>query len=268
MCAAERAAVCDLAEGPVFRVALLRVGAERHRVVLTNHHIVLDGWSLPIVLGEMFAGYHGQRLAAAGSYRRFVTWLAGRDLDAARAAWGAVLAGFDTPTLVGPPGRLTAGPRGVNTFRVSEQITRAVGELARSQHTTVNIVLQGAFAQLLMWLTGRHDVAFGTTVSGRPAELAGADSMVGLLINTVPVRATLTAATTVADLLDQLQNTHTDTLEHQHLALTEIHRLTGHDQLFDTLFAYENYPIDTTALAGATTWPSPSSPAANPTTTR
>ena len=132
VCAAERAAVCDLAEGPVFRVALLRVGAERHRVVLTNHHIVLDGWSLPIVLGEMFAGYHGQRLAAAGSYRRFVTWLAGRDLDAARAAWGAVLAGFDTPTLVGPPGRLTAGPRGVNTFRVSEQITRAVGELARA----------------------------------------------------------------------------------------------------------------------------------------
>ena len=227
VCAAERAAVCDLAEGPVFRVAVLRVGAERHRVVLTNHHIVLDGWSLPIVLGEMFAGYHGQRLAAAGSYRRFVTWLAGRDLDAARAAWGAVLAGFDTPTLVGPPGRLTAGPRGVNTFRVSEQITRAVGELARAQHTTVNIVLQGAFAQLLMWLTGRHDVAFGTTVSGRPAELGGADSMVGLLINTVPVRATLTAATTVADLLDQLQNIHTDTLEHQHLALTEIHRLTG-----------------------------------------
>ena len=112
--------------------------------------------------------------------------------------------------------------------------------------------MQGAFAQLLMWLTGRHDVAFGTTVSGRPAELAGADSMVGLLINTVPVRATLTAATTVADLLDQLQNIHTDTLEHQHLALTEIHRLTGQQQLFDTLFVFENYPIDTTvALAGA-----------------
>ena len=252
VCAAERAAVCDLAEGPVFRVAVLRVGADRHRVVLTNHHIVLDGWSLPIVLGEMFAGYHGQRLPAAGSYRRFVSWLAGRDLDAARAAWGAVLAGFDTPTLVGPPQRSGLGTRGVKTFRVSEQTTRAVGELARAQHTTVNIVLQGAFAQLLMWLTGRHDVAFGTTVSGRPAELAGADSMVGLLINTVPVRATLTAATTVADLLDQLQRTHTDTLEHQHLALTEIHRLTGHEQLFDTLFAYENYPSDTTvALAGA-----------------
>ena len=111
-------------------------------------------------------------------------------------------------------------------------------------------MLQGAWAQLLMGLTGQHDVAFGTAVSGRPAEVAGADSMVGLLINTVPVRATITAATTTADLLDQLQSAHNDTLEHQHLALSEIHRITGHDQLFDTLFVYENYPIDTAALSG------------------
>ena len=99
-------------------------------------------------------------------------------------------------------------------------------------------------------LTGQHDVVFGTAVSGRPAELAGAESIVGLLINTVPVRATLTATTTTADLLDQLQAAHHHTLEHQHLALNEIHRLTGHDQLFDTLFVYENYPIDAAALSG------------------
>ena len=251
VCAAERAAVCDLAGQPAFRVALIRTAPDRHRVVLTNHHIVLDGWSLPIVLGEMFAGYHGQRLAAAVPYRRFVTWLADRDLDVARAAWGQLLAGFDTPTLVGPPDRLGLGRRGIASFRVPEQTTRAIGELARSCHTTVNTVLQGAFATLLMWLTGRHDVAFGTTVSGRPPEVAGADSMVGLLINTVPVRANITAATTVADLLDQLQRAHTHTLEHQHLALSEIHRVTGHDHLFDTLFVFENYPFDTTGWAGA-----------------
>src|SRR4029077_9290241 len=125
---------------------------------------------------------------------------------------------------------------------------RALGELARSCHTTVNIVLQGAWAQLLMGLTGHHDVAFGTTVSGRPPEVVGADSMVGLLINTVPVRGRITPATTTADLLDQLHSAYNDTLEHQHLALTEIHRVTGHDQLFDTLFVYENYPIDSDAL--------------------
>ena len=251
LCAAERAAVCDLAEGPVLRAALIRTAADRHQLVLTNHHIVLDGWSLPILLGEIFAGYHGQRVPAAVPYRRFVTWLADRDLDVARAAWRQLLAGFDNPTLVGPPERSGQGPRGVASLQVNEQTTRAVSELARSCHTTVNTVLQGAFAQLLCWLTGQHDVVFGTTVSGRPAEVAGAESMVGLLINTVPVRATITPATTTADLLGQLQGAYTDTLEHQHLALSEIHRVAGQDKLFDTLFVYENYPVDAAALSGA-----------------
>ena len=249
LCTGERALVCDLADGPAFRVALIRTGPDRHRLVLTNHHIVLDGWSLPILLGEVFASYQGQRLPSAVPYRRFVTWLADRDIDAAHAAWREVLADFDTPTLVSPSQRLELGARGIASSRVPEETTRAVSELARSSHTTVNTVLQGAYAQLLVWLTGQHDVAFGTAVSGRPAEVVGADSMVGLFINTVPVRAHITAATTTADLLDQLQGAHNDTLEHQHLALSEIHRITGQEQLFDTLFVYENYPIDTTALA-------------------
>ena len=138
----------------------------------------------------------------------------------------------------------------LNRFGCPPRPPGPLGELARSCHTTVNTVLQAAWAQLLMWLTGQHDVAFGTAVSGRPAEVPGAESMVGLLINTVPVRAHITPATTTADLLDQLQSAHNDTLEHQHLALNEIHRVTGHDQLFDTLFVYENYPIDTAALSG------------------
>ena len=205
MCAAERSAVCDLDHPPAFRVALIRTAPDRHRFVLTNHHIVLDGWSLPILLQEIFAGYYGHRLPAAGSYRRFVSWLADRDLASAQAAWCEVLAGFDTPTLVGPPARSRLGPRGTTSFRLPEETTRALDELARSCHTTVNTVLQGAWAQVLMWLTGRRDVVFGTTVSGRPTDVAGADAMVGLLINTVPVRAQITPTTTVADLLDQLQ---------------------------------------------------------------
>ena len=250
VCAAERAAVCDLADPPAFRVAVIRTAADRHRCVLTFHHIVVDGWSLPILLQEIFASYYGQRLPAAGSYRRFVSWLADRDLDAAHSAWREVLAGFDTPTLVGPSARLELGPRATNSFQVSEETTRALGELARSHHTTVNIVLQGVWAQLLMYLTGHRDVVFGTAVSGRPAEVPGAESMVGLLINTVPVRAHITPATTTADLLDQLHNANNHTLDHQHLALSEIHRVTGHDHLFDTLFVFENYPVDTGALFG------------------
>ncbi len=249
VCAAERAAVCDLADQPVFRAALIRTAVDQHRFVLTNHHIVFDGWSLPILLAEIFAAYYGQRLPVAAPYRRFVTWLAGRDLDAARGAWREVLAGFDTPTLVGPPDRLGLGRRGVASFRVCEDTTRAMSELARSCHSTVSTVLQAAWAVLLGSLTGQHDVAFGTVVSGRPAEVAGAESMVGLLINTVPVRARITAATTTADLLDQLHNAHNDTLEHQHLALSEMHRITGQEKLFDTVFVYENYPTDTAALS-------------------
>ena len=250
VCADERAAVCDLADQSAFRAALIRTAADRHRFVLTNHHIVLDGWSLPILLQEIFAGYYGQRLPAPASYRSFVTWLADRDLEAAQTAWREMFAGFDTPTLVGPPGRLELGQRGVASHQLSEQTTQAVTELARARQTTVNIVLQGAVAQLLCQLTGQRDVAFGTAVSGRPTELVGADSMVGLLINTVPVRARLTATTTTVGLLEQLQHAHNHTLEHQHLALTEIHRVTGHDQLFDTLFVFENYPIDTSAPLG------------------
>ncbi len=248
--AAERAAVCDLAEPPAFRAALIRTAPDRHRFILTNHHIVMDGWSLPILLGEVIASYYKQRLPAAAPYRHFVSWLAERDLEAARLAWREVLADFDTPTLVGPPGRLRLGQRGVASFTVPADTTEALSELARSHHTTVNIAMQAAWAQILMGLTGRHDVAFGIAVSGRPTELAGADSMVGLLINTVPMRARITAATTVAGLLEQLQGVYNATLEHQHLALAEIHRVTGHDQLFDTLFVFENYPVDAAALAG------------------
>ncbi|WP_231978409.1 condensation domain-containing protein, partial [Mycobacterium sp. E3298] len=202
LCAAERAAVCDLAERPAFRAALIRTADNRHRFVLTNHHIVLDGWSKPILLQEIFAAYYGVQLPAPVPYRKFVDWLAAQDRGAAQAAWRRVLAGFDTPTLVGPPGRVSLGPRGVSSFQVSAETTRALGELARSCHTTVSTVLQAAWAQLLMWLTGQHDVTFGTAVSGRPTDLAGADQMVGLLINTVPVRATIGAETTIADLLN------------------------------------------------------------------
>jgi non-ribosomal peptide synthase protein (TIGR01720 family) len=249
--AAERAAVIDLADQPGFRATLFRVSANEYRFVLTNHHIVLDGWSLPILLGEVFAQYYGQRLGAAVPYRRFTEWLAARDVEAARAAWGEVLSGFDAPTLVAPVDASRSGPRNVIAVRVSQQTTAGLGELARSAQTTVATVLQAGFAQLLMSLTGQHDVAFGAVVSGRPAELAGADSMVGLLINTVPVRATATATTTTADLLVQLHDGHNRTLDHEHLGLNEIHRVSGHRRLFDTAFVYENYPSDAATLAGA-----------------
>ena len=247
ICAAERSAVCDLDEQPPFRAVLIRIDERHHRFVLTNHHIVLDGWSLPILLREIFTSYAGQRLPVAASYRKFITWLTDRDLDAARAAWSEVLTGFETPTLIGSPDRLSgrSGQRGFASFEVSADTTAALGELARSCHTTVSTVLQGAWAVVLSSMTGERDVVFGTARSRMgQLDMSDADSMVGLLINTVPVRATLAPASTVTGLLEQLQSAHNATLDHQHLALNEIHRVTGHEQLFDTLFVYENYPIE------------------------
>ncbi|WP_412093935.1 amino acid adenylation domain-containing protein [Mycolicibacterium goodii] len=246
LCTTERAAVCDLTSGPVFRVAVIRTASEQHRIVLTNHHIVLDGWSLPILLSEIFATYHGHQLPAATPYRRFVTWLTERDLDAARTAWREILDGFETGTLVGPARQPETEHR-VVLSRVPEQVARALAGLARSRHSTVNTVLQAAWAHVLTALTGHHDVVFGTTVSGRPTDIPGAHTMVGLMINTIPVRATITPTTTTADLINQLHTFHNRTIDHEHLALNEIHHATGHDQLFDTLFVYENYPIDTNA---------------------
>ena len=121
--------------------------------------------------------------------------------------------------------------------------------MARARHTTVNIVLQGACRAAAVSADRPARCGIWHRGLGAPNELVGADSMVGLLINTVPVRAP-DATTTTVGLLEQLQHAHNHTLEHQHLALTEIHRVTGHDQLFDTLFVFENYPIDTSAPLG------------------
>ncbi|KDF01164.1 hypothetical protein Y900_020040 [Mycolicibacterium aromaticivorans JS19b1 = JCM 16368] len=249
--AAERAAVCDLAGQAGFRAALIRIAPDQHWLVVTNHHILLDGWSVSVLLQEVFAGYYGQRLPAAVPYRRFISWLADQDREAARSAWREALAGFDTPTLVGARDLKPAGPRGVTSLRVPSNITSALNELARNHHTTISTVLQAAWAQLLIAMTGRRDVAFGVVVAGRPAEVAGADAMVGLLINTVPLRVTVSPESTVADLLDQLQNNRGRTLEHEHLGLNEIHRVVGRHELFDTVFVYENYPTDTSLLSGA-----------------
>ncbi|WP_139802005.1 non-ribosomal peptide synthetase, partial [Mycobacterium angelicum] len=243
----ERAAVMDLAHRTPFRAVLIRTGPEAYRLVFTTHHIVCDGWSLPILLQEILAGYDGRPLPAPVAFRRFVAWLDAQDKDGARTAWREMLDAIPAPTLVCPPDQLGLGGKHTKTVALRADTTRQLSALARAHHTTVSTVLQAAWAQLLAWMTGRQDVVFGTVAALRPAEVAGVESMVGLLVNTVPVRARLAATTTTAQLLDQLRTARHATVEHQHLALDEIHRIAGHDRLFDTLVAYENYPLDTSA---------------------
>ncbi|WP_433258995.1 amino acid adenylation domain-containing protein [Streptosporangium sp. CA-135522] len=244
--AEERARRFDLAAPPLLRFALVRLAPDRHRLILTNHHILLDGWSTPLLAAELFALYEGAEPPAAPPYKGYLAWLARQDRAAAAEAWDRALDGLDDPTLLAP--HAPADP--VQPARVTAELddgpSRALTTLARAHSTTLNTVMQAAFGLLLAQLTGRDDVVFGGTVSGRPAELPGVERMVGLFINTLPVRVRLRPDESAGDLLRRLRDEQAELLAHHHLGLTEI----GHGALFDTLLVMENYPLDARTAIG------------------
>ncbi|MFF1698764.1 amino acid adenylation domain-containing protein [Streptomyces sp. NPDC058257] len=244
---AERAERFDLGSPPLLRLLLIRLGADRHRQIVTVHHSLVDGWSTDVVFAELSqvyaAGGDGRTLPTTTSYRTYLAWLDRQDKEAAREAWRAEFAGADEPTLV-VPGELTGAqvvPEPV-PFELAEELTRGVVELARSQGVTVNTVVQGAWAQILARLVGRADVVFGTPVAGRPADLPGVESAVGLFINTVPVRVSLAADQSVAGMLADLRERQVGLMAGQHLGLREIRQLAGPGAAFDTLVVFENLP--------------------------
>ncbi|MFD3716804.1 amino acid adenylation domain-containing protein, partial [Streptomyces sp. NPDC058677] len=247
----------DLGRAPALRFVLLRLGGERWRLVLTNHHIILDGWSSPVLVRELLAlyaehtgrGADGARLPRVRPYRDYLGHLAGQDREAARAAWQAALDGLDAPSLVAPPqpGRAALAPKRLE-FTLSEEDTAALAERARSSGVTLNTLVEAVWAVVVGRLTGRDDVVFGVTVSGRPADLDGAEDMAGLFINTLPLRARINPWETLSAFAGRLQREQAALLDHQHLGLTEIQQLTGLGELFDTSMVYESYPLDAAAL--------------------
>ncbi|WP_240797396.1 non-ribosomal peptide synthetase [Streptomyces sp. F001] len=247
LAAGETAERFDPAVPPLMRLLLVRLGERRHRLVMTFHHILLDGWSMPVLLGELSAVYEAggdaSGLKRAASYGAYVAWLNRQDKEAAREAWRTELAGADEPTLVAKadPTRLPVLPERV-VAELPEDLTRSLAGLARSLGVTMNTVVQGAWALVLARLAGRADVVFGSTAAGRPADLPGAESMVGLLINTLPVRVRLDGADTVADMLTRLQEHHARLIGHQHVGLLEIQKIAGPAAVFDTLVLYESFP--------------------------
>ncbi|MDH6219092.1 non-ribosomal peptide synthetase [Streptomyces pseudovenezuelae] len=255
---ADATARFDLTDPPLLRLTLVDRGDDRRLLILTNHHLLLDGWSIPLLVRELLQLYAAQLapgraapLPAVRPYRDFLAWLASRDRDASTRAWREALAGA-TPTLLSSAtaGLVPVTPE-LHTLRLSEELTGQVEELARRRGVTVNTVVQGLWALLLARLTGRGDVVFGATVAGRPAELAGAESMIGLFINTVPVRVAVPPGEAAGAFLRRLQDEQARLMGHQHLGLTEIQRLAGAGDLFDTLLVFENYPIDQEAVAEA-----------------
>ncbi len=228
---------------PLLRLLLVRVGPGEHRLVITYHHILLDGWSVPILLRELAALLQGTTsLPAPTPFDEYLLWIDQQDPERSLAAWRLELAGC-SPLMIAPGmGRRVATDPERLVSRLTRDATARLEQVARASGVTTNSVIQAAWGILLGRITGRTDVVFGAAVSGRPPEVRGVDRMVGLLINTVPIRVQWTQTDTVSDLLARLQEHQAELMEHQHMGLSEIQRELGVAELFDVCTVFENYP--------------------------
>ncbi|MFF5369821.1 amino acid adenylation domain-containing protein [Streptomyces sp. NPDC013187] len=242
----ERARRFDLAKPPLLRYLLVKWSADSYRLLLTNHHILLDGWSKQLLVREFTALHSGEHPAAlppAPAYRDYLAWLGRQDRTAAETAWRHALADADEPTLLSPAATGATALPSELVAELPERLTSAGEATARSLGITLNTLVQGAWGVLLGRLTGRTDITFGQTVTVRPPELPNIASMVGFCINTVPTRVHWDEDGTVADLLTALHQRQAALLPHQHLGLADIRRAAGSGgELFDTLLAFENHP--------------------------
>ncbi|MEZ0113832.1 amino acid adenylation domain-containing protein [Catenulispora sp. EB89] len=245
----------DLAVPPLLRLAAIRLGDGRARVVLTFHHILSDGWSTSILAKELLDLYRrggdDAGLPPPPPYRDYLAWLARQDGDAAKAVWREQLRGVE-PTLVAPADghRVPVDPDEVRVDLPAE-LTAGLQAFGRAHGLTAATLLRGAWAILVGALTGRTDVVFGSTTAGRPPEIPGIETMVGLFINTLPVRARWSPAEPLSDLLVRLQDEQTTLLDYEYLSLAEIQHVAGARDLFDTLMVVENYPVDASGSAAS-----------------
>ena len=242
---------------PLMRVTLIRSGADRWQLVWSHHHLLLDGWSLPILMGELFALYRSQRdgtlpaLATPASYGDYVAWLGRQDRATAEAFWRDELAGLESPTPLGIDSRST-GPRAPATdidqrvYRLAPALTASLAELARRSRVTLASVVEAAWSIVLSRYAGTDDVTFGITLSSRPADLPGAERMVGLFVNSLPLRIRIDAARPVTDLLKLVQDSQLGVQRFDHCSLTDIQSwspVPRGEPLFESLFAFENFPL-------------------------
>ncbi|MET9479708.1 amino acid adenylation domain-containing protein [Streptomyces sp. NPDC006638] len=229
----------DLARPPLVRATFLRhdTGAE---LIVSFHHILLDGWSLPILERDLVALVAGRPLPPPVPYRDYLVWLSGQDQHKADTAWAEALDGLDRPALLAPDGQDTAPDR--TRTRLPAALTGTLAARAAEAGVTLNTVVQVAWALVLARLTGARDLVFGAVVSGRPHDLPGVESMVGLFINTLPVRVRLRDGESAGDLLHRIQDEQSRLLAHHHARVAEVQRTVGAGELFDSILAFENFP--------------------------
>ncbi|MEG4987494.1 amino acid adenylation domain-containing protein [Microcoleus sp. BR0-C5] len=246
----------DLTSAPLIRIALAQLEADTFQFILSHHHLVLDGWSLSIVLDEVFAFYQAfcqgeeLHLKRPRPYRDYIAWLHQQDLSAAESFWRQTLKGFADPTAIAR-GNIVAGNRlessGEQQVIFSATATAALQSLARQHQLTLNTLVQAAWALLLSRYSGEEDVVFGTVVSGRPPELIGAESVVGLFVNPLPVRVKIDPQDSILSCLKQLQTQQVEARQYEYSPLVEVQGWSEVPRslpLFESLVVFENYPSD------------------------
>ncbi|MEV6558527.1 amino acid adenylation domain-containing protein [Nocardia sp. NPDC051756] len=250
--AEDRATRFEMTAPPLLRFTLITMAGDRHLLVFTSHHILFDGWSLSTMLRDLFAAYaaggDGSRLPRAVSFAGYLRWLSKQDPELAAQAWNRTLAGLEQPTLVAGGAAPSAAMPALAVRTLSEDLSAALSHEARAKNVTMNTVFQGAWACLLGLLTGRADVVFGKSVSARPPHLVGVQDVVGLVMNTVPVRMRLDNAQPVADALVAAQADQAALGPYHHHSLIDIQRGLGLGELFDTTIVFENAPVDRAAI--------------------
>ncbi|MEV0254288.1 amino acid adenylation domain-containing protein [Streptomyces sp. NPDC050732] len=262
----------DPARPPLVRAALVRHDAG-HELVLSFHHILLDGWSIPVVERDLAALATGGTLPPAVPYRQYALWLSRQDQGRAEAAWREALTGLERPARLAPAenvvdvvdaknvvdveddGHASGGKTDPDTvrLRLTAELTAALVRRAADTGVTLNTLTQAAWSLVLARMTGARDVVFGGVVSGRPHDLPGAGEMVGLFINTLPVRVRLRDGETVTELLTRVQDEQSRLAAYHHVRLAEVQRAAGAGagELFDSVLAFENFPREAQRAEGA-----------------
>jgi amino acid adenylation domain-containing protein/non-ribosomal peptide synthase protein (TIGR01720 family) len=260
--ARDRARGFDLSAGPLTRLTLVRDGDDAHVVLWSHHHLILDGWSAALVLRDVFAAYQAisagraPTLPFAPRFRDHIAQLQSHSEDASEAFWRQQLAGFPAATPLPFEQSLPAveAGQGVATLRLPVATTARLTGFVQEQRITLSALLQGAWALILARAARSDDVLFGVTVAGRGGALRGIEQMVGLLINTLPLRVSVTQAAVVADWLRALLAASTELSPHEHTPLARARSWSSvppGQPLFESLLVVENYPADPRLLEGA-----------------
>ncbi|MDY7076525.1 MAG: amino acid adenylation domain-containing protein [Chloroflexota bacterium] len=259
---AERKCGFDLSKAPLMRLALMRTDDDTYEFIWTNHHILLDGWSIPLLLQEVFAFYEsfrqGQdlRFGPPRPYRDYIVWLKRQDMEQAEAFWRATLAGFTAPTdlVVDRPLESVADQKERYDEReiwLSAETTAALRSLVQQHRLTLNTLVQGAWVLILSRYSGEEDVLFGATVSGRPTDLPESEFMVGLFINTLPVRVRVPPDALAVEWLKGLGAQLVDMRQYEYSPLVDIQGWSDMPRglpLFKSILVFENYPVSATSL--------------------